>query len=273
MKIWDCHIHVRRNHTADQLLAGMDTAGITRSTVFSYYAGDTSNLCPPSPPDALRESIDHIAAMQAVDPDRIFGMFWADPRTEGIVDLLEYAIVDKGLHGIKMIPAHWAPTDDILCPVYEKMRDLGKPIHFHSGILYGFGDSSRHCRPANYEALIHFPGLKFAVAHISWPWTDECMAVFGHFRSSVGYKSDRTPMWIDCSRGTPDAWRLDAMRKAVPFVGCQRLMYGTDGVPDGLAEYATSHIGKDLDILRNEIGVSQQQLEDFFWNAAEQLYT
>jgi len=269
MKIWDCHIHLRRNSTADELLTGMDQAGITRVSAFSFYAGDTSGKCTPTEPAAARESIDHMAAVQAVDPDRIWGLFWADPRTEGICDLLEYAILEKGLHGIKMIPAQWAPTDEVCFPVYEKMRELGKVIQFHSGILYGFGDSSRFCRPVLYEALINFPGIKFSLAHISWPWVDECLATFGHFRSASGYKDDGKGMWIDTCRGTPDAWREEALRKAVPFVGCKRLMYGTDGVPQGLAQYATEHIKKDTDLLRNVLGVSEEQIEDFFWNAAE----
>ncbi len=199
-------------------------------------------------------------------------MFWADPRTEGVLDLLDYALVDKGLHGVKMIPNHWSAGDDFMAPIYERMRELGKPLHFHSGILYAFGDSSRFCRPVLYEALINYPGLKFALAHISWPWTDECLAVFGHFRSAAAHRRDGSGMWIDCSRGTPDAWREEALRKAVIFAGCNRLMYGTDTAPQGLASSAPVHIRKDLDLLRNQIGASEQQIEDFFWNAAEELY-
>lgn len=273
MKVWDCHVHLHAEESGEEVLRAMDAAGITRVTLFSRYPANYREKCPPPPAQDLRASIDHVAAVQASDPDRVFGMFWADPRTDGVLDLIEYALVDQGLHGVKMIPAHWAPTDELLFPIYEKMRDLGKPIHFHSGILYAFGDSSRFCRPVLYEALINFPGLKFALAHISWPWTDECLAVFGHFRSAAHHRSNESGMWIDCSRGTPDAWREDALRKAVIFAGCNRLMYGTDTFPEHLPTSAPAMIRKDMDLLRNQIGATPQQIEDFFWNAHAELYT
>jgi predicted TIM-barrel fold metal-dependent hydrolase len=82
-----------------------------------------------------------------------------------------------------MIPDHWYPYDEFMYPIYEKAEKLGVPIIFHSGILFGFKDSSRFCRPVNYEVLLNFPDLKFALAHISWPWVDECIALWGRFRS------------------------------------------------------------------------------------------
>ena len=74
------------------------------------------------------------------------------------------------------------------------------------------------------------------------------------------------------TRGTPDAWRLEAMRKVIPFCGTGQVMYGTDATPGSLAQYAPEHIRKDRDILTNEIGVSGEQLEQFFWGAAEALF-
>jgi len=273
MKIWDCHVHsYGGSERPDDVLQAMDAAGLTRITLFSQHPGQIRELCPPPAAADCRAAIDHVAGLQAADPDRIYGMFWADPRTEGVLDLLDYALVDKGLHGVKMIPNHWSASDDFMTPIYERMRELGKPLHFHSGILYAFGDSSRFCRPVLYETLINYPGLKFALAHISWPWTDECLAVFGHSRSLAATRGDSSGMWIDCSRGTPDAWREEALRKAVIFAGCNRLMYGTDTAPQGLTSSAPVHIRKDLDLLRNQIGASEQQIEDFFWNAAEELY-
>lgn len=273
MKIWDCHVHCHGGETAEATLKAMDAAGITRINLFSRFPRNPVDECLPPAKDVYRAEIEHVASLQAADPDRIFGLFWPDPRSEGILDEIEYAIVDKGLRGIKMIPNHWSPCDEFMFPIYEKMQELGKPIQFHSGILYGFGDSSRFCQPVLYEALIHFPRLKFALAHISWPWIDECIATWGRFNSASGYAKRLNQMWIDCSRGTPDAWRVEAMRKVIPFCGTAQIMYGTDCTPGGMAETAPVHIRKDRDILKNEIGVSDEQLEQFFWGAAEALYS
>ena len=272
MNIWDCHVHCAGDETADEVRREMDRAGIARISLFSVHPGNVRELCPPPSREALRGAIDHVAGLQEADPERIFGLFWADPRTAGVLEEIDYALTDRGLHGVKMIPNHWSACDEFMFPIYEKMRELGKVLHFHSGILYAFGDSSRFCRPVLYEAMINFPGLKFALAHISWPWTDECLALFGHFRSASHSRGDNSGMWIDCSRGTPDAWRPDALGKAVPFCGTSRLMYGTDTHPSHLGDSAPVHIRKDRDLLANVIGLAPAQQEEFFWGAAEQFY-
>lgn len=273
MNIWDCHVHsYEGNETPDEVLKAMDAGGVTRLTLMSQHPGPIRDMCPTPPSADFRVAINHVAGVQASDPERIYGLFWCDPRSDDILDLIDYALVDRGLRGLKMIPNHWSPSDEFMFPLYEKMRDMGKPIHFHSGILYAFGDSSRFCKPVLYEALINFPGLRFALAHISWPWTDECLAVFGHFNSAAHHLQVPNGMWIDTCRGTPDAWRTDALQKAVSFCGTSRLMYGSDTYPAHLASGGATMISKDLDLLRKVIGVSEQQLEDFFWNSAAALY-
>jgi len=269
MRIWDCHCHCRGNETGEEVLRAMDAAGVDRINLFARYPGKGDGKDEGLARDDVRVSIDHVASVQAADPDRIFGLAWANPRAPGMVEEVARAIVDKGLRGIKMIPDHWSPTDELLHPIYAKMRELGKPIQFHSGILYGFGDSSRFCQPVLYEALVNFPGLRFSLANLGWPWVDECIAVFGRFRAATRYKLDNCQMWIDTCRGTPDAWREEALRKEIPFCSMERIMFGVDSSPGNLAEQAPVHIRKDTDLLRNLLGVSEQQIETFFWGAAE----
>ncbi len=265
MRIWDCHCHARGDETGEQVLRQMDAAKVDRLNLFSRYpqAGTRADV---------RAAIDHIAAVQAVDPERIYGLVWANPRAPGMIEEMERGLTDLRLRGVKMIPDHWSPTEEFLLPLYEKAQALHKPIQFHSGILYGFGDSSRFCRPALYEVLVNFPGLRFSLAHIGWPWVDECIAVFGRFQSAAGYQRGRNQMWVDTCRGTPDAWREEALRKAIPFCGMDRLMFGVDTHPANLAENAPVHVAKDLALLRDVIGCSQAQIETFFWGACADFY-
>lgn len=292
MKIWDCHCHAQGNETGDQVLRWMDEAGLDRICLFSQYppgrsAGSgvghssfrlTGHLRPNDRAQVtyrredVRAAADHIAAVQAADPDRIFGLLWVEPRTPGILEEIEYALGDRNLRGVKMIPDHWSPLDEMMYPIYEKMEELGKPIQFHSGILYGFDDSSRFCRPVLYEVLVHFPKLRFSLAHIGWPWVDECLAVFGRFRAARRGTDEEPQMWVDTCRGTPDAWREEALAKAVPFCGMDHLMFGVDASPERLPENAPVHVAKDLTILRGVMGLSQEQIETFFWGAAAKFY-
>jgi len=270
MRIWDCHCHARGEETGEQVLRWMDEAHVDRINLFSRYPAPVGGQFDRQ---AVRASIDHIARVQAADPERIFGLIWAEPRAPGMVEEIDYGIGEKGLCGVKMIPDHWAPHDKMLFPLYEKMQALRKPIQFHAGILYGFGDSSRFCRPVLYEALVHFPDLRFSLAHVAWPWVDECLAVFGRFRAAAGYQTDRCRMWIDTCRGTPDPWREEALRKAVPFCGMSHLMFGVDSTPASLPENAPVHVAKDLAILQNVMGLTREQIEMFFWGACEAFYS
>lgn len=271
MRIWDCHCHLKGDETPDQVLRAMDQAGVQRINLFSRYPGQMEGPRNYSR-KLVRESIDHVAGLQAANPDRIFGLIWAEPRCEGMLEELDRGIGEKRLRGVKMIPDHWEPCDPMLFPLYAKMEELDRPIMFHSGILHGFGDSSRFCRPVLYEALINFPKLRFSLAHISWPWIDECIAVFGRFRAKTNWKLDNCQMWIDTCRGTPDLWRQEALAKAVPHCTVDRLMFGVDTTPAVLAEYAPVHIRKDTDILKNIMGLSQAQIEMFFWGSCEAFF-
>lgn len=265
MRIWDCHSHLRGDETGAFVLEQMDAAGVERVNLFSRYPRAGTR-------EEVRESIAHVAEVQRADPARIYGLIFANPRAEGMVEEIERGVADLGLRGVKMIPDHWSPCDDTAAPIFAKMAELGKPMQFHSGILYGFGDSSRFCRPVLYEALLNFPGLRFSLAHIGWPWVDECIAVYGRFRAASGYKNAGCQMWIDTCRGTPDAWREEALRKAVPFCGVERLMFGVDGSPASMKETAPVHVAKDLALLRNVLGLSEAQIETFFFGACEKFW-
>jgi predicted TIM-barrel fold metal-dependent hydrolase len=266
MRIWDCHCHLA-NETADEVLRAMDAAGIERVNLFSQYPAKGHGRDFAYRREEARAAIDHLAQIQAAAPDRIYGLIWATPWMPGMVEEIEYGLGDCSLRGVKMIPDHWDATEEVAVPIFEKVRDLGKPIQFHSGILYGMGDSSRFCRPVLFEALLNVPGLRFSLAHISWPWVDECIAVFGRFRAAHG--SQNNPMWVDTCRGTPDAWRLEALQKAIAFCGSERVMFGVDSHPSGLPTYGKASAEKDLAILRDVMGLSAAQLEQFFWGACE----
>ena len=302
MRVWDSHCHLRGDEKGDDVLRYMDAAGIERITAFSTYPfllsqpqkdGKLGWLepfdCSGNPRgdglcykrDDVRAAIEHTAAVQAADPSRIFGLLWAEPRVEGMLEEIEYGINDRGLRGLKMIPNQWEPCDEIVLPIYEKLEELGKPVHFHSGILYVLGSSSRFCRPVLFEPLMHFPKLKFALAHMSWPWVDECIAVYGRFRTAAGFRqdpptwsdTDHCQMWIDTTRGTPDLWRVDALQKALVFCGgMDHVMFGVDNFPPGLPETGPVSVRKDLDILKNMLGATQEQIDMFFWGAAEKFF-
>lgn len=278
MLIIDCHIHSTGSESIDTILKGMDSAGVDKAIIFSPYPSETrmTDIFPKprsgvtrymefSYPDVTvekqREVIEFIASIQREAPDRVIGFVWLEPRLKDAAQILEWAVTSKEIRGVKMIPDHWYPYDEFMYPVYEKTEKLGVPIIFHSGILFGFKDSSRFCRPVNYEVLLSFPDLKFALAHISWPWVDECIALWGRFRSytirELGKSREDIRMFIDITPGTPLIYRRSALQKLIAYGAEDYMLFGTDCRASRI-EYAKQHIERDTSILRQMIGVSEE---------------
>lgn len=251
----DCHVHSRGDEKASAILKSMDEGEIEKMALFAPY-GDT--------PEKMREATDWMAKLQAQAPDRILGFCWIEPRHEGAADELERAIGDKKLVGCKMIPNHWYPYDEMVFPVYEKAQELRVPIIFHSGILWGFQDSSRFCRPCFYEAMVHFPRVKFALAHMSWPWTDECIATSGRFRAAAGYDMSKMQMYIDVTPGAPAFYREEALDRALRYIGAGRLIWGSDAGAKTVGGYGKHLYDREKIILGESLRRTEEEMEKIF---------
>jgi len=272
--IIDCHVHSLGSETVNAVVKGMDEAGIDKAVIFSPYpvsipcdriipktvTGVTRHLefsYPNVTSEKQREAVEFISRLQSEAPDRIIGFVWLEPRLKNAVQILEWAVTSKEIKGVKMIPDHWYPYDEFMYPIYEKIEKLDVPVIFHSGILFGFKDSSRFCRPVNYEVLLSFPDLRFALAHISWPWVDECLALWGRFRASLEEIGGEMRMFIDITPGTPLMYRKDSLQKLIAYGAEDHMLFGTDCIAGGL-ERGKLHVARDTSILRQVIGASRE---------------
>lgn len=74
--------------------------------------------------------------------------------------------------------------------------------------------SSQYNRPSEFEPLLEINGLKFSLAHISWPWCDELIAVYGKFLNAYAGNPDHSvEMFIDITPGTPPIYRQEVLTK------------------------------------------------------------
>jgi len=261
--IIDCHVHSRGTETAGSILRAMDQAGIEKMCLFSPYAsatelGGIGRFG--ADETGMKEAVEWLGKVVAQAPDRIIGFAWIDAQWPSAVETLERA-VELGIRGVKSIPNHWYPTDECALKLFAKMEELGVPGIFHSGILFAFADGSRFCRPAFYEALINYPHVKFALSHISWPWVDECLAVAGRFRAMIRQDNREMQMFVDITPGTPRIWRAEALRKALVYLGDERLIYGSDTYPADDAERLRASVQRDLAIFRGELGLSALSID------------
>jgi uncharacterized protein len=253
----DCHIHAHGDEKGEEVLKAMDQVGLERIVLFSVppHRGLEPGAIPP--PDAHRKVIDRLDEVCAADPDRLLGFAWIEPTLPDALEAIDYAFGEKNLRGVKMIPNHWYPGDEPAQICYQRIENYGKPMLFHSGILWDTSDTSQYCRPAFYEIMLHYPGIRFALAHISWPWTDECLAVNGKFRANQA--GERTS-YIDITSGAPRIWKVDALRKALCYLGDDHIIYGSDSHLPGGADYAAERLREDTEMLQ-EAGASKETIE------------
>jgi len=258
-RIIDCHVHATGSEEASEIIEEMDRHGIDAIVMFSPYPGVMRNAYSGASSYSSkrqREVARYIAELQREYPDRIMGFLWLEPRLEDAVEVLDWALSDLELKGVKMIPYRWYPYDEKLLKIYEKIEELGAPVIFHSGILFGFEDSSRYCRPVNYEVLIKFPKLKFALAHVSWPWVDECIALWGRFRHAAQRAGRELQMFIDATPGTPPVYRGETFRKLMAYGAQDYVMFGSDSTAGSL-DHSARILRADVRILRDELGMPE----------------
>lgn len=230
----DCHVHMEGKDmfSPKELLSGMDKAGVDRMVALSYPPPVVVwGKKPDTPP--VRESVDILSRLVAGTGERVIPFVWVDPSLPDCLDNIRYAIEEKKFKGVKMIPTVWYPYEERVWPVYELVRQYRAPILFHSGIIWMYGDASRRCRPANYEIMMKYPDVRFALAHCSWPWTDECIAVSGKFNAMVrtGDLPQGRQMYIDMTPGTPVSYRKDVFKRmfSMPDYRFQeQIIFGSD---------------------------------------------
>jgi len=268
MKIFDCHCHLRHpvstdNCTPEAGLAAMAAAGISGGNVFS---GDPKcfSRTPETHPDCEKRVAD-LLAYTSISPD-LHPLFFIDPTEPDAIEQARYAAA-QGVEGFKIIVTGYYPGDARARPVYKEIAKLGKPIMFHSGILYDGLDSSKYNRPSEFECLLEVPGLTFSLAHLSWPWVDECIAVFGKFSSAAEHRGDNgVRMFLDNCPGTPEIYREYALTMVLGFEydTTQRMMFGVDSYFNAYGtDYAAKILANDQRIMA-KLGIDSRAQERIF---------
>jgi len=181
----------------------------------------------------------------------LFPFYFLDPTEPDAGEQVDIA-VRKGIVGFKIICSRFFPCDARAMPVYQRIAALNKPILFHAGILFdGRNASGDFNRPCNFEGLLEIERLRFALAHAAWPWTDECLAVYGKFQNYLQYSKDESAceMFLDVCPGTPPVYRK-ALWERILFAGYavkNNILYGIDSGLEGPydSEYARRVVSRD----------------------------
>ena len=261
---YDAHTHVYPgNPEPDKLAKSFADAGLTGGVVFSRCPN--SWHVPSAKMIAPEKMMDGVIEWCSGSPS-LYPFYWIDPGADNAVELVDMA-VEKGIYGFKVIRGAEMPVDEKSIKCYRRMAEKNKPITFHTGILWDGRDSSDYFRPANWEGLLEAPHLRFALAHVSWPWCDECVAVYGKMLNAIVRRGLEVPeMFIDTTPGTPKIYRRDALAKVftVGYDVSQHIMYGTDcRVNKYNVNWSTDWQHTD-DAILADLGLNADALDDYY---------
>ena len=270
---YDMHIHVA-NHgkfgepNPDELWREMREAGLSGGCLFSASCNRLAGNRPPIIPKP-EDAMDNCIAWASGSPT-IYPFYYIDPGAPDALELVDMA-VEKGFYGFKVIRSSARPCDERTIPVYAKIAASGKPLVFHSGILWDALPSSEYFRPVLFEGLLEVPGLRFALAHVSWPWHDECLAVFGKLYNAPARRGTAVPkMFIDTTRGTPEIYRKEVLTKIAAFSWHRgRIMFGTDCVVSHYNVKNCRHAMGCDDAIFGELGLDAQATDRYYRGALQ----
>lgn len=260
MHIFDGHIHLSNTRPDPEgILTQMNKAGVWGGCVFSNIPkipGDHKGTHFEEGTD-FDTRIRELQAWTKGYEDRLFPVLWIHPDEENILENLDRA-VEAGVCAFKIICNNFYVYEEKCMRLLRRMAELGKPVFFHSGILWDGGNSSSYNRPLHWESLISIPGLRFSLGHCSWPWIDECVALYGKFLNGLNRK-DSAEMFFDITPGTPRIYRKELFTKlyTVGYDMGSNIFFGTDSSQNYLTDWVKSWLKTDGELLL-ELGVSRE---------------
>jgi len=134
---------------------------------------------------------EEVAQAAAANPDVMIAFASVDPaRGRAGVRLARRLAADHGVRGFKFHPSvqGFFPNDRAAYPLYEAIEELGLPAVFHTGqtgigagLPGGGGIRLKYSDPMLIDDVAaDFPGMPIIMAHPSFPWQEEALAVALH---------------------------------------------------------------------------------------------
>ena len=185
--------------------------------------GETATGRPPVPSnddvaDIVRRYPQQFTAFGAIDP-------W---KGEAALKEMERCAKDLGMKGLKFMPnmQQFFPNDEQFYPIWELAQTLGLVVLIHSGTTGvgaghpgGGGVKLKYSRPIPYidDVAADFPELKIIMAHPSWPWQEEQLAMLVH----------KPNVFMDLSGWSPKYFQPSLVQYANHLI-TDKVLFGSD---------------------------------------------
>jgi predicted TIM-barrel fold metal-dependent hydrolase len=167
--------------------------------------------------EAARANSDVLIPFASIDPH----------KGKRGVDEARRLIADYGVRGFKFHPnvQGFYPNDRMAYPLYEAIAEAKLPALFHTGqtgvgagTRGGGGIRLKYSNPMHVDDVaVDFPELTIVLAHPSFPWQDEALAVAVH----------KPQVYIDLSGWSPKYFPPQLVQHANTLLR-ERMLFGTD---------------------------------------------
>lgn len=204
LKAIDTHVHILTGDRARRGWSAASTAGLRMNT--KEWRTDPDSMA------EMYQSLEMMAVIFDVDgetrsgvkienaetagwmkkyPETFLGFGSVDPWKGKLAIDEVRRCADLGLRGMKFQQAAqgFDPTNERFFPLYEMITCLNLPVIFHTGTTAvaagtpgGQGIVLEYCKPIPYidNLAARFPRMRIIMAHPSWPWHDDQLAVLRH---------------------------------------------------------------------------------------------
>ena len=186
------------------------------------------------PVDAEREtgfhrySNDDVAQICAENSDVLIPFASIDPwKGKMAVREAKRLVAEYGVRGFKFHPTMqgFYPNDRMAYPLYEAIQEAGAIALFHtgqtgvgSGMKGGMGMRLKYSNPLHVDDVaVDFPDLKIILAHPSFPWQEEALAVCQH----------KPNVYIDLSGWSPKYFPEILIRYSNSLLK-KKMLFGSD---------------------------------------------
>ncbi len=171
---------------------------------------------------------EEVAEAAAANPDVLIPFASIDPaRGAAGVAMARRLVTAHGVRGFKFHPSVQAfyPNDRSAYPLYAAIEELGVPALFHTGqtgigagLAGGGGVRLKYSNPMYLDDVAaDFPGMPMILAHPSFPWQEEALAVALHKRQ----------VYIDLSGWSPKYFPPILVQYANSLLA-DKVLFGSD---------------------------------------------
>lgn len=259
MKKFDMHIHTYEQYPdPEKFIAELEKSGFYGGCIFS----SPSDVPKKSHGISFEERLDELDRWTKGYEGRLFPIIWMHPTEENAIEKVKIA-VDRGVAGFKFILHDIYAGDERCLALFREIAKYDKPIFFHSGILWSTipDEVAKYNQPIYWEAMLKVPGLRFSLGHCSWPWVDECIALYGRLNDAKKlFKDGEKPceMFFDLTPGTPDNYREELFTKLVEvdMDNVNNIMFGCDQWAERYKSARLDHIYEMDRKILDKLGVS-----------------